>query len=136
MKRKGHWVSWLLFRSWPMHSGACSGQSFLLKYYFFLLFLRNFVVLFSFEMMLRATSRNFCARHFNKKEKITTIMVRSSKKKAHKSMTSVTGLACDPAVLDASKCRGIDAAAAFIQFPRGLTTLLYLQQTNTQAKSK
>jgi|688.fasta_scaffold463542_1 hypothetical protein len=63
-------------------------------------------------------------------------MVRSSKKKAHKSMTSVTGLACDPAVLDASKCRGIDAAAAFIQFPRGLTTLLYLLQTNTQAKPK
>jgi hypothetical protein len=28
VKRKGHWVSWLLFRSWPMHSGACSGQSF------------------------------------------------------------------------------------------------------------
>ena len=46
------------------------------------------------------------------------------------------GLACDPAVLDTLKCRGIDAAAAFIQFPRGLTTLLYLQQTNTQAKSK
>ena len=90
--------------------------------------MKNFVIIFSWNVRGTSAPRNFRARILHNKNN------KYNDQEFQIEGTQVndlwTGLACDPAVLDASKCRGIDAAAAtFIRFPRGLTTLLRTSKT-------